>query len=99
MIYAFEIEFDVEPENAQPLLSAIDQAIEASKAYKSVVHFGRYEKFEAVRGQTPVKKVVFLQAYSSPDGNQQHFTDPVVQKDIHPVFNQYPSKVYHYTQL
>lgn len=99
MIYAFEIEFDVTPENAGPLLDALHLAIERSKSYENVVHFGVYEKFLAVMGQEPEKKVVFLQSYSVPDGNKQHFEDPVVQKEVHPVFDQYTSRVYHYTSL
>ncbi len=99
MIYAFEIEFDETPENAGPLLEALNLAVERSKTYENVVHFGVYEKFLAVTGQEPEKKVVFLQSYSVPDGNQQHFTDPVVREQVHPVFDQYKSRVYHYTSL
>lgn len=99
MVCAFEIEFDVTPENAGPLLDALHLAIARSKSYENVVHFGIYEKFLAVMGQKPEKKVVFLQSYSVPGGNRQHFTDPVVQKEVHPVFDQYTSRVYHYTSL
>ena len=99
MIYAFEIEFDVSPNQAEPLLQALKIAIEASHTYKNVVHFSVYEKFLAVMGQEPEKKVVFVQSYTTPDGNQQHFQDPIVRETVHPVFNQYQSRVYHYTSL
>lgn len=101
MIYAFEIEFQVTGDDRQPLLDALDIAIEASKHYDNVVHFGKYIKFEAVLGSTepPEEKVVFLQSYNVPDGNRQHFMDPVVQEKVHPVFDKYPSKIYHYMSV
>ena len=99
MTYAFEIEFDVSPDQAEQLLAALKVALEASHSYHDVVHFGMYEKFLAVMGQEPEKKIVFVQSYTTPDGNQQHFQDPIVREKVHPVFDQYQSRVYHYTSL
>lgn len=99
MLYGFEIEFDVAPQEAQPLLDALNMAIERSKAYENVVYFGTFSKFKAVMGQEPQEKTVFLQVYSTPDGNKQHFQDPVVAEQVFPVFDQYPSTVFHYSSL
>lgn len=98
-LYGFEIEFDVAPQEAQPLLDALDVAIKRSRTYENVVYFGVCSKFKAVMGQEPQEKTVFLQVYSTPDGNKQHFQDPVVAEQVFPVFDQYPSTVYHYTSL
>ena len=52
-LYGFEIEFDVTPQEAQPLLDALDVAIERSRTYENVVYFGVCSKFKAVSGYSP----------------------------------------------